>query len=216
MKLALTLLLSFCCNPWTLGQGTSNIPGPNKNTISQREAMERQMQLIHQRQLELMKKLTEGLKGNQMHMNQFFDDQFFKQADQMFKQIQDQGSPFGQIIQQFQQGFQKGLKDDFENTHSPRQWQESDKGMSFVLPYVLNPKDKIDLKIKKGQVFIDIQHWQNSDFSGSQSYQFPIPKGCNPAMMDIIKDQKRGETKILFPWIKRLQKVVPSHSDKVI
>lgn len=174
--------------------------------------MEREMQRMHQRQMELMNKLREGLKADQMHMNQLFDDQFFKQADQMFKQMGDKGSPFGQIIQQFQQG----LSDDFDNTEAPSQWRESDKGMAFILPYILGPKDKIDLKINKNQVSLEIQRWQNSGFSSSQSYQFPIPKGCDPAGMEMVNDDKKGETHILFPWKKKLQKVPPNKSDKVI
>jgi len=212
MKLALALIFFFSCNLCALAQSSQNNSVPNKNLSTPKGKMEQQLQLMHQRQLELMKKLTQGLKSDQMHMNKLFDDQFFKQADQMFKQIQDQGSPFGQIIQQFQ----KGLSDDFDNTEVPSQWRESNKGMAFVLPYILGPKDKVDLKINKNQVSLEIQRWQNSGLSSSQSYQFPIPTGCDPAGMEMVNDDKKGETHILFPWKKKLQKVPLSKSDNVI
>ncbi len=170
------------------------------------------LQEIRKRQLELMQRIRKQLEADQSDMDQFFNDQFFKQADQMFKQLQDDKSPFGQIIQQFQKGFMG----EFEGSHSPSQWKESDAGMAFVLPYILTPQDKIDLKINKNEVSIEIERQRTRGVSRSQSYQFPIPKGCDPAGVEILNKEKEGQTHILFPWKKKLEKVKPSAGDKVI
>ncbi len=172
---------------------------------------DKQLKQFQKRQLDLMQNLRKQLEADQKDMDQFFNDQFFKQADQMFKQLQDQGSPFGQMLQHFQKGFMG----DFEASDSPSQWRESDQGMAFVLPYILGREDKIDLKINKNEVTLEIKRRPSQGFTRSQTYQFPIPQGTDPLGMEIVSKQKENETHILFPWKKKLEKVRPSSTDKV-
>jgi len=142
----------------------------------------------------------------QRQLDQLFNDQFFKQADQMFKQLRDRdGDPFDLIIQQFQR--------DFEQLNGPpSQWRETREGMVFVLPYFLSPSDKIDLKVSEGHIKLEIIR-----SSQTKSYEFPIPENTEPAQIEIQAQAKAKETWILFPWKKqKLRKLAPRPNDKVI
>ncbi len=161
---------------------------------------------IRKRHLELMQRIQKQFDADQKDMDQFFNNQLFKQADQMFKQLADGKDPFAQIIQQFGQ--------EFESTQSPSQWLEQKEGMAFVLPYTLGPKDKIDIKIKEKDVHIEIKRWHESGINRSQSYQFPIPNATDPSGMEIIS--KDAKTLILFPWRETREKVRPDPRDKRI
>lgn len=161
---------------------------------------------IRRRHLELMQRIQKQFDADQKDMDQFFNNQLFKQADQMFKQLSDGKDPFAQIIEQFGR--------EFESTQSPSQWIEQKEGMAFVLPYTLGPKDKIDIKIKEKDVHIEIKRWQENGLTRSQSYQFPIPKATDPSGMEILN--KDSKTLILFPWAKKTEKIQPKAGDKRI
>ena len=161
---------------------------------------------IRKRHLELMQRIQKQFDADQKDMDQFFNNQLFKQADQMFKQLSDGKDPFAQIIQQFGQ--------QFESTQSPSQWIEQKEGMAFVLPFTLGPKDKIDIKIKEQDIHLEVKRWHENGINRSQSYQFPIPNATDPSGMEIIS--KDAKTLILFPWVENRVKVRPSPSDKRI
>ncbi len=165
---------------------------------------------VRRRHKELIQNIQKQFELDQKEMDKFFNDQFFKQADQMFKQIQDGKDPFDQIIQQFQ----KGLDFDPDHRNAPSQWQELDEGMAFVLPFQLGPKDKVDLKINKDDVEIKINRVRENSFSDLKTYQFKVPRDTDPS--GIVFKLWEGKSIILFPWAKKLEKVTPSKGDKRI
>ena len=158
--------------------------------------------------------LKERLERDQQAMDQFFNDQFFKQADQMFKQLSDdkliQGEDaFDQMIQSF--------RNQFQPQQAPSRWERDKRGLMYVLPFILGPRDKMDLKIKNNEINLHITRTHSGGSEREYSYQFEIPKHTDINQMETFSE--KGKTIILFPWEKGhrfTSPVLPNKADKSI